>query len=188
MGMPAQVSACVQDTWASQVGMQLRLARTGWHETLPDSPTCAQAVGAKRLDALPAILARALLFLAAHGLPFSVLLAFMPRIFAALGEPPAVTAYIAEYVPGLQVAIWLDIAFRCGTPARAPVQAPCARLLMHASAAQARQPHPGRPAADHAAAVRNGAPPATGRAPVPCRSASDPLLGCRCSARPCTGP
>ena len=125
-----------------------------------------QAVGAKRYDELPVILQRCLLFLAAHGLPFSIFLvrgqlqlslslssslqmllspacrhaaeqlccctlfcvarlrlvltlhllpqAYFPTIFRALGEPPAVCAYMEQYIPGLQFALWLDIAFRCG--------------------------------------------------------------------------
>ena len=84
-------------------------------------------MGAKRFDALPAILQRCLLFLAAHGLPFSVLLAFMPRIFGALGEPPVVTAYIAQYLPGLQVALWLDIIFRSAHSHAAHWQPMCMR-------------------------------------------------------------
>ena len=49
-----------------------------------------QAVGAGQLHRLPHIFQRCLLFLTLHGIPFSVLLAFVPTIVAAFGQPPEV--------------------------------------------------------------------------------------------------
>ena len=107
--LPLLAMAGALDTQASQVCLSPQHVLQAGTRL---NPTRTQAVGAGQLHKLPAILQRCLLFLTLHGIPFSVLLALLPTIFRAIGEPATVAEYAAIYLPGVQVALWFDVLFR----------------------------------------------------------------------------
>lgn len=57
-----------------------------------DDSDLRQAVGAERMDAMPAIFQRCLLFLFLHAIPMAVAIVMAPRGYAALGYDPEVTS------------------------------------------------------------------------------------------------
>ena len=69
------------------------------HPSLPsnlaESRYCAQAVGAGRLDIVPEVFQKCLLFLSLHALPASGLLLCVPRLFQAMGQAPEVRSLFA---------------------------------------------------------------------------------------------
>ena len=55
-----------------------------------------QAVGAGRMDTLPQVFQRCLLFLSLHGIPACALLACMPRLYRAMGQSPEVGQFVSH--------------------------------------------------------------------------------------------
>ena len=75
--------------------------------------THAQAYGAGRLDLLPCIFQRTVVFLCVHmALLFMPVVLLLPHLMAAIGEETDLVVLLAVFVPRMLPGLWLEVLNR----------------------------------------------------------------------------